>query len=159
MRKIDFNFVLFGFVIFIFVVGCGHVSRLKPDDLPKLYPVVLTFTQDNSPLDGATVTLWSTEPDSKWAVGGITDANGKVKITTNGFYIGAPEGTYKIVIDKIYRDQTENAKTNGKLLQAVDEKYLNTNNSPLEIEITKKGKNNQSFELGKPANIIINEDE
>ncbi|MDR1268816.1 MAG: hypothetical protein LBK82_04775, partial [Planctomycetaceae bacterium] len=106
----------------------------------------------------------------KWSVGGGTDENGQVVLMTNGRYAGAPEGKYKITVDKVVSkvppipkesELPEDEKQRQKIFddinkqttitRIVDEKFLDEKKTPLELEIV-KGKNKQTFDLGKPVN-------
>jgi hypothetical protein len=141
--------------------------------MPPLQSVVLTFTLDKKNLSEAIVTLYSAEPNFKWSVGGGTDKNGQVILMTNGRYIGAPEGKYKITVDKVVRnsppipheselpeDEEQRKKIFNDIdrqtiiIRIVDEKFLDEKKTPLELEVV-KGKNEQTFDLGKPANKVL----
>jgi len=83
--------------------GCGETT---PKDLPKLFPVKLTFTQDGKPLTGAMVSLQSKDESVQYGSGGLTDAGGTVILQTHGKYAGVPKGTYTISLSK-----TESVRT------------------------------------------------
>ncbi|MDR3111346.1 MAG: hypothetical protein LBU65_16880 [Planctomycetaceae bacterium] len=145
--------VLFALFCFTFV-GC---SEPRPDDLPKLQSVVLTFTQDGQPCDGATVFLEPVD-QNPWGVGGATNSSGVVVFKTHGKYVGAPAGKYKVVVQKIENELSGPApdpndmyapqpETNSYNL--VDTKYENAASTPLEIEVVQGTKFAQTFELGK----------
>ncbi|MDR1270378.1 MAG: carboxypeptidase-like regulatory domain-containing protein [Planctomycetaceae bacterium] len=168
MRKIKSGLILVGLLFHIItIIGCGDG---RPSDMPPLQPVVLTFTLDEKPLPNAIVTLYSTESNFKWSVGGGTDENGQVVLMTNGRYAGVPEGKYKITVDKVVQNSPpipkeselpEDEKQRQKIFndidkqttitRIVDEKFLDEKKTPLELEVV-KGKNKQTFDLGKPVN-------
>ncbi|MCL2744630.1 MAG: carboxypeptidase-like regulatory domain-containing protein [Planctomycetaceae bacterium] len=142
--------LLFAIVISLFVSGCGGQQR--PDGFPKVFPVELTVTQEGKPLAGASVSLRSSE--TQWAIGGATDANGKVKLVTNG-YPGAPTGKFKVIIVKTgggegteerIRILTEGNGSEESIAAAnritvkfysfVNPEYNEVDKTPLEVEIT-----------------------
>ena len=81
----------------VFVTGCG--DRLPPD-MPKLYPVQLTLTQDGKPFEGVMVVVHNKDTASSYSSGGISDANGVVVLQTHGKYLGVPAGTYSLALSK-----------------------------------------------------------
>jgi hypothetical protein len=132
------------------IIACSHVS--KPKDMPKLYPVTMTFLQEEQPLAGATVTLMPIDPENKWDAGGVTDIHGKVILQTHGKYQGAAAGKYKICVIKV---ETESPPPGVdvsvtpirlKSYHLVDQKFRDFEKTPLEIEI--QGSFTQSFDLG-----------
>jgi hypothetical protein len=171
MRKTKYGLIVVGlFFSIITIIGCDDN---RPSDMPSLQPVVLTFTLDEKPLSEAIVTLYSTDPNFKWSVGGGTDEKGQIVLMTNGRYAGAPEGKYKITVDKVVRNSPpipneselpKDKKQRQKIFndidrqttitRIVDEKFLDEKKTPLEIEIV-QGKNKQIFDLGKSVNKIL----
>ncbi|MDR2756873.1 MAG: hypothetical protein LBC20_14335 [Planctomycetaceae bacterium] len=171
MRKTKCGLMFIGlFFHIITIIGCGDS---RPSDLPPLQSVVLTFTLDEKPLSEAIVTLYSTEPNFKWSVGGGTDDNGQVVLMTNGRYTGTPEGKYKITVDKVVRngppipheselpkDEEQRQKIFNNIdkqttiTRIVDGKFLDEKNTSLELEVV-KGKNKQTFDLGKSVNKVL----
>ena len=154
------------------VIGCSS-GRERPKDLPRLYPAKLTITQEGAPLEDATVTLHSTDPNFRWSVGGSTDAQGVVVLNTNGFYEGVPLGTYKIAISRVVRtgppiphvselpdDEIARARVfaeidrQTRLTQVVDPLYRDANKTLLEWEVV-GGKNEATFDVGKPVDIRV----
>ena len=130
--------------------GCGGGGRAKPKDMPPLYPVTLTFTQEGVPVDEASIVLNSS---GKWAVAGMTDEKGEVNLVTNGFYDGAPEGSYKIAVTKIVYEKNS-AGTIVKQTDVIPDQFKREATTPLEIEIGKKD-NNKTFDLGKAVSINV----
>jgi hypothetical protein len=47
------------------------------------------------------VSLFVDGGSSPWAVGGTTDASGKVSLVTHGKYPGVPAGKYKVCVFKV----------------------------------------------------------
>jgi len=134
--------------------GCGGWGqRAKPKDLPPLYPCTLTFTQDGVPLTEANVVLHS---DSKWAVGGKTNEKGEVNLVTNGFYNGAPEGTYKITLRRVVVVMNEATGNVAKQTDVIANPFKRAATTPLEIAIGRsKSENNKTFDVGKAVSINI----
>ena len=139
------------FCCVLFLAGCAEGGRAKPKDLPRLFPCTLTFTQENMPLEGASIVLRS---DSKWAVAGKTNEKGEVKLATNGFYNGVPEGTYKITVRKIVVVMNEATGDVAKQTDVIPDQFKSEATTPLEIEIG-VGDNNKTFDLGKATSINV----
>jgi len=106
------------------------------------------------------------ETDSKWSVGGVTDANGLCRLRTHGQFDGAPEGKYKIVVIKDIMEIPEpdtNAPVSigmdglpsalGVLYALVDAQFSNVNTTPLTVTITRSGAEPSTFDLGAPVRI------
>jgi len=136
----------------IFSAGCGGSGqRAKPKDMPPLFPCTLTFTQEEVPLAEASVILHS---DSKWAVSGKTDEKGEVKLVTNGFYNGAPAGTYKITVTKFIVVEDETTGATIKRTDVIGKQFQSAQTTPFEIEIGKGG-NDKAFDVGKAVSMNI----
>ena len=157
MRVLQPIFVFLTFpLFFIAVTGCKDSSR--PKDLPTLYKTKITFLQDGKGLEGATVNL---VPDvqSKWSVGGITDAQGVCTPRTHGQFDGVPEGQYKILVQK---DMTELPEVTpntpksfdgtpillGTVYSLVAPEFSDVKKTTLSIQISNKGKNEETFDVG-----------
>ncbi|MDR1480071.1 MAG: carboxypeptidase-like regulatory domain-containing protein [Planctomycetaceae bacterium] len=162
--KTKFAFTLF-FVLLLGFASCNKMP--KPDGMPDLHSVKITIMQEGTPLEDAAVTLLNNDSSqSKWVVGGRTDASGVCTLKTQGKYNGAPAGKYKIIVSKTEKIESETAKqpvpqdskaaeayyakisSEEKFYDYVDLKYKSPNTSGLEIEIT-AGKNEQTFDVGK----------
>jgi len=130
---------------FIITVGCG--GRKMPDGMPALRSCKLTFTQENVPLADATVFLRSVSPDFKWSVSGMTDDKGVVNVSTEGFYPGVPEGTYKVVV-------TKTVELENGYYSVIEKQYEDVKTTPLDLEITAKG-NDKTFDLGKSVETFL----
>lgn len=140
LRKSVFCIIFLPFVL-------GGCRDDRPAGMPKLLPVTLSFTQEGSPCEGASVRLISEETGGgKWSVGGATDAKGEVSLKTYGKFPGVPEGKYKIVVSKVERERlgTESDSmydSRGEIsYNLIDEAYGDANATDLRIEITKDGK-------------------
>jgi len=153
---------LFG-VIFssIFWYGCGGAER--PSDLPPLCPTVVKLTQEGQPLADAMVSFHSADPAFKWSVAATTDASGTATLKTHSQFPGVPAGEYKVVVRKTetpdvaapVRDGEESGKnvprvTSIVLYHLVDAKFAAPETTPISMTV-KKGKNVQTFDVGKPV--------
>ncbi|MGL4594793.1 MAG: hypothetical protein ACRCUY_08715 [Thermoguttaceae bacterium] len=148
------------------LLGC---SSNLPEGLPRLYPCTIAVIQDGSPLIDATVVLQSNEPGHIWIPMGTTDATGTATIYTNGRYLGAELGSYKILVSKGIsessagppppEDSPEYPKWTRKASNAeireyaiVDPLFSDPSKTPHVIEITKK-KNAATVDVGKTVKI------
>ena len=141
--------------------------------MPPLYPVTITLTQENVPLEGAFVDLVPADAANAWGAGGKTDAKGEAILYARPDFKGAAAGKYKVVITKkeskrggtsvadnaTIPTETEDGRPivyragdGGPITMEewtyVDRQYITAATTPLEIEVTNKG-SNQSFDLGK----------
>ena len=150
---------------FCFTLGCSDVKR--PEGLPKLYPCSLTFTQEGKPMEGAVITLVSSDPDFRWTIGGIANPSGTAKIMTHGQYPGVPEGEYRVLIRKVEEEEVNSFKeidpdtgkemiTGGviKVYTTVDKDYTDLEKTPIKITIEKR-KYSEAFECGKPIRELL----
>jgi hypothetical protein len=154
---------LFFFILFsLGLCGCGES---KPDGLPELQPVTLTFTLDGQPCGGASVHLIP-QNQSQWAVGGVTDSAGTVVLKTHGKFSGAPVGKYKMIVSKLEQEDVviEPTKELGMessqkiaMYHLIDPMYSNPEKTSLEIEVTQGKKISKSFDLGKKVRIKMEE--
>jgi hypothetical protein len=79
MFRILFSLTLF--CTLFSVSGCKDSSR--PEDLPKLFPCVITITQEGKPLEEASVELVATDQNNaKYKSLSITDAEGRAVMST-----------------------------------------------------------------------------
>ncbi|MDR0609011.1 MAG: carboxypeptidase-like regulatory domain-containing protein [Planctomycetaceae bacterium] len=153
MRNYTFIFV---YLLLVCLAGCGDSSR--PNDLPKLFPCIITITQDDKPLPDAVVKLIpQTDTEMKYRPVAVTDTDGIVKMSTYGF-AGVPAGKYKIVVikniddDIVYRndDVGERSVVSYNTYRVVEKRFSDTATTPYEIEITPKSKNiPMTFDVGK----------
>jgi hypothetical protein len=148
-----FRYVIFLFLIFL-LLGCTRSNR--PDGLPKLYPCVITVTQNGDPVADVSVQLISKQ-ESIWPVTGITNTSGNAKLVTYGQFPGAPLGDYTVVFSKT---TTVSLKQGNEFQSGITEVYSLINvehtqpeTSKLEMSI-EKGTNQKTFELGAPVRIL-----
>jgi len=138
------------------VIGCS--KQLKPDGFPPLHPVSVLITQDGKPLEGAMVVLHpKDDTPKKWGIIGETDSNGKAIFVTHGKFYGAPEGEYIVTVGKEelvdIASRGENAVTDSYTL--VEQQYTDKGESPLRLQIQKRGKNYVELDVGKPVRIFL----
>ena len=97
------SFVLSSMLLaLVFTVGCG--GQKLPPDMPKLFPVKMTITQEGQPLADAMIML--SMVDGKWPAQGRTDANGVItKFYTNSQYEGVAAGKFKVCVRKVERER------------------------------------------------------
>jgi hypothetical protein len=161
MLRILFSLTLFlGFLTLCSISGCGDSTR--PKDLPKLFPCTITITQDNKPLEGASVELVLTDPsDAKYKSLAITNTDGKVVMSTYG-HQGVPLGKYKVVVRKnIDDDLVYGTNSMGKkevvaykTYKTVEEQFSDPKTTPHEIEMTGKEKRVEAiFDVGKAIKV------
>lgn len=151
----------FAFVAVVLAVvtvgGCKKDNR--PEDLPSLFPCVITVVQEGVPLEEAAVNFVPVErTDAKYRAAGITNTEGKATIKTYGFE-GSPEGKYKVTVRKLVVEEGptitnrdgEEVTTHGPEYQAVERQYMDAKTTPHEIEITANKKTVEAtFDVGKP---------
>ena len=155
-------FLSFSFAL-LFHAGCSGGDSGRPADMPNIYPVKITVTQDGTALQEASVTL-TAQTSAKYGIAsGLTDVSGVAVIRTYGF-AGAPEGQYTVTISKqgvegateAKDDEGNTYQTGGKVYEYVDAQYAHTDSTPLNIEVTTKGAT-EAFEVGAPVRIFISE--
>ncbi|MGL6194781.1 MAG: carboxypeptidase-like regulatory domain-containing protein [Thermoguttaceae bacterium] len=156
-----FSFSL-GLICLISVLGCGS-SGLK-----GLAKVEGTVHYNNEPLAGATVIFGTKTPEGRSATG-ITDENGKFKMTTLVSNDGVMPGEYVVSIMKYSEpdvDAAENAppveagqfdeksaglsarsKAKNDMQMLIPERYSNPATSGLTASISKKGEKDLKFDL------------
>lgn len=156
--------IAFILVILTFVtcVSCAKVQ--KPDGMPDLYPCTITLTQGGEPLEGASILCQS--DDSKlirWAITGLTDANGVAKIFTMGKFEGAPLGTYAVVVTKEETEGAESAPADigdmtsggprGTVFSLVSLELTTKETTPLKMTVEAKGDNQFNFDCGEKIRV------
>ncbi len=81
--------------------GCGGVAR--PDNFPKVHPLIIMVQNGGSPVDSVGFQLVSEDTSVHWAVNGRTDASGQGKAYTfQGTYSrgGCPAGKFKVLLKR-----------------------------------------------------------
>ena len=167
------SFVLSSMLLaLVFTVGCG--GQKLPPDMPKLFPVKMTITQEGKPLPEAMIML--SMVGGKWPSQGRTDANGVVtKFFTNSQYEGVAAGKFKVCVRKVERerdnieippeptDLKENYEWRQKYFgrptappnefDLVEAVYADPKTTPLEIDVSADTKE-FTLEAGKAVRIL-----
>ena len=130
--------------------GCSG-GRAKPADMPPLFPGTFTFMQEGEPLVEANIILHS---DTPWSVGGMTNERGEMRLVTNGYWEGAPAGTYKITVRKVVFDINEATGDIIRQTDVIENQFKREHTTPLEVEIG-RGDNSQTFDVGRAVSINV----
>jgi hypothetical protein len=101
----------------ICLCGCSGGGG-TPDDLPDLYPVTVTVTQQGQPIGEATVVF--APASGNWGASGITDAAGTCQLRTLAEYDGVAQGQYRVSIKKM--KQADIPELQGLQDEALDAK-------------------------------------
>ena len=139
---------------FVFVlVFSGCSSEKRPPGFPKLYPVSLKVIQEGKPLSEAAVSLRKADNSMTWSIGGRTDERGIAVLRTHGKFNGAPEGMFKVTVEKVINegeaemiqaldreDQVAAKRIQVNSFSFVKDEYNSMEKTPIEIEITRKSK-------------------
>lgn len=153
MKRI-FAFVLSGFLA---ASLCGCKKDNRPTDMPPLFPAVVTIVQEGVPLSGAAVSFVPLDgAAAKYQAIGGTNDEGKVTMKTYGFE-GAPAGKYKVTVRKLVieggemvtNSDGEEVRQGGREYQGVEQKFMNAESTPHEIEVTASGVAPDTFDVGK----------
>ncbi|MDR1491949.1 MAG: hypothetical protein LBT05_04420 [Planctomycetaceae bacterium] len=170
MKKFNNILLLLALLVSLFS-GCG---KKLPDGWPKVYPCTIKVTKSGTPLEDAMVILTSAAGSGgNWAVGATTDAQGVAVIHTsytNFTEPGAPEGTFKVTIDKslpplkdptppeelekldYIARQAHVAKLDAEAAKRppiVPKKYSDVSQTPLKVEIKPDSPVEETFEIEK----------
>ena len=165
---------LYGFILMtsacLILNGCGG-SDLPPD-MPKIYPTTITITQDDRPLEGASVVLVPMDPSNTWHAGATTDAAGNAVMLTHTQYNGVVPGKYFVIVSKFeptraegvampdpetdpegyarYMDAAARSSVGGGH-DLVDPKFAKASPN-VTIEVT-EGPNTQTIDVGKAVRV------
>jgi hypothetical protein len=134
------------FPIFLFLLFCVGCSERTPYNVVYVSGTVLL---DGEPMDSINVTFSPVNPDEGHAAGGVTNAQGKFKLTTGGVAIGrgAEPGTYNVYFSKL-KDVTQPTDPFTVVIDILPKKYKSAQTSGIEpVTVVKKGKNEFHFEL------------
>ncbi len=157
-----------GLVAMACLAGCGGAGG----DRPETVPVTGTVTLDGTPVAGATV-AFSPSAGGGRSAHGITDANGRFKLTTFEAGDGAMPGSYKVGVSKTAGPAQAAPGTTEETPESIDaaykaaaergalepgakppeptdllpSKYKDPAGSGLTAEVTKGGKNDFTFPL------------
>lgn len=158
--------------IFAILPFFGCQEKL-PDGMPKLIrSASVSVTQDGKPLEDATVLLVGADGSIPWSVGGKTNAAGNANLVTHGQYPGAPEGKFKVVVNKREEPvskyhttapgQTEEefkalkAAEDLTAYELVDKKFGSAATTDAIVEFS-EAKANATVDVGQAVRIKINE--
>ncbi len=147
-------------IILLVQSGC---SKPRPDGMPPLVDctIVLKYS-DGKPAEGVTVVLRPVSQGlEKWSSAGKTDSSGKAKIVTYGQYPGAPEGEYKVVLNKVEIVGEANSE-DGTAVQTepieyyslVETDYTTEEKTPLSLTVGKKSVS-ETFDVGKETRELV----
>ena len=143
----------------IAVGGFGCQRENRPPGMPNLYPTTVSVIQDGKPLAEAVVALIPEDAANQWSSGGVTDARGQLTLMTYGQFRGVPAGKYKVCISKQELvgelDYSDPASPRGsqELFEVIDQVFKSEATTTLEMEVSSRGKNNVSFDVGKSVRI------
>lgn len=132
----------------LLAAGC---KEKRPDGMPDLIPVVLTVTQEGAPLAEANINFYAQDSaNKKWGSGGVTDAQGKLVVMTQGKYKGMPAGKYKITVSKILVENPPQKESDppGKYFELIEKKYTKEALTDIMIEVA-PGTSNYDIKAGK----------
>ena len=132
--------------------GCFGGPK-KPAGLPELHPLALTLTQGGQPLADAIVSLKPLDNANIWAVGGVSDVQGAVKVMTAGDFQGAPAGKYKVTVIKTETEANGKIKTDYSV---IDQKLTSPTTTTLEVDVA-PGKNTKTLDVGEAVRIKVGE--
>lgn len=107
---------ILGFALAAAVAGCFGSNR------PPTYPVSGTVTWKGKPVEGARVVFVPQQPGGQ-AAAGITDAQGRYRLTTYVEGDGAPEGEYRVKVT-MYDVRTPTKAEKEAYLSIEDEQKL-----------------------------------
>ena len=153
-------------ITFVLCILSGCKQQKRPEGFPALFPCTVTVTQENKPLEGASVRLLPESGSFEWIIAGTTDASGTAKIFTHADFAGAPAGTFKVLISKNEMEPSKLVQPKDKMsdewkewfakwqeeklatFRYVKPEYDNVKTTPHSITIT-KGNNKGTFDVGE----------
>ena len=103
----------------LILIGCNSGARR-----PATYPVTGTVTYQGKPLAGALVTFVPAEDGKNEAATGMTDAEGKFKLTTYSADDGANAGDYLIKVAKWDGKKPTNEEQEAYIISYEEEQKL-----------------------------------
>jgi hypothetical protein len=159
-RKVKMRYFVMLSLLF-FAIGCSQT----PPELKGLYPVTVTVTENDKPLEGIVVSLVNKQPQTLRGCSGVTDSNGVAVIVTKIRDLsgnGVASGEYKVILSKNIdfpedlrwkpeetslpmKEQQDWAIKRNAFLEKNDvipKKFQSQNTSPLDLTVS-----NQSVEL------------
>jgi len=135
------------------MAGCGNpASDQWTKDRPQTFPAEAVVNHGGRGVEGASVTFAPVDRDGTAAFG-LTDAEGKVVLSTFGEKDGAVAGDYMVTVTKKSVETTPNPKDpNGPPLKSVEKslipaRYSSSGTSQLKASVKDGSENKFSFEL------------
>jgi hypothetical protein len=141
-------------VFALMFLGCGgEVEDRWTANRETVVPVTGHVLLDDAPLEGATVNFYSETEDL--TAYGLTDANGRFRLTTYEANDGAVPGKHRVTVRKVIVNTVLNPEDpEGEPLSTseewiVPERYSDKETSGLSAGVTEEGDNDFTFELKK----------
>jgi hypothetical protein len=133
------------------IAGCGSGDEWTAKR-PKVYRASGTVKLDGKPLEGATVVYHSQSHNV--SAQGVTDKDGKYRLTTFDEGDGAADGKHKVVVTKRKYEEMK-TKYNSPEENAValipkellHKRYSQPDTTPLEVEVKSSGSNDSVVEI------------
>ena len=127
--------------------GCGKPIE-RPEDLPELFPIEIKVNSHAGPVVGAKVSLIPADGSTtKWSSGGTTNKQGLAYLKTLDKFTGAPEGVYKVLVEK-----TEGT---SPAFDLIDPKFKHKLTTSLQVEVMRQKLNSAAVDIGAPVRIEI----
>ncbi len=145
------------------LLGFAGCSKPRPDGMPPLVKCAVTLKYSNGkPAEGVTVVLSPVASGlEKWPSAGKTDSSGKAQIVTYGQYQGAPEGEYKVVLNKVEIVGESNSEDGSagqtepiEYYSLVGVDFTNAETTPLSLTVGKKSVS-ETFDVGEETRELI----
>lgn len=148
------------FAFLAMLLGCGG-GVSKPDGIPPLTPMNVTVNYQGAPVEGATVIF--APLNTRFAAVGLTNANGKAVMKTDGMYEGVVADEFKISIikqeilasdmgttpedPKEYAAYMKKLNSLPKPKSLIPEKYASVGTSQLQLKVTEGTPQQPVFDL------------
>lgn len=132
-------------------MGCSDGNS----DHPATYPTSVEITMDGEPVEGASVTLDSVDPENDYSPYGKTNSNGVAELSTFDAGDGVVPGEYHVAVRKIEAitepDPSEEDPDGVRVVEErriVPQKYEVFDNG-LKITVTESGPNDFEFDVAE----------
>jgi len=150
LNQVNILLLLPALAVAFVTIGCGGEQR--PAGMPPLFRLTIHVTQEGQPLDDVTVNLVCPDGSMPWVIGAVTDSDGNATIMTQGRFAGAPEGTFRVTLQKDYMENFQalrEAEAVGdsaaiarisptvRNLQLIGDDYMSPTDTPLTVEVTR----------------------
>lgn len=132
-------------------VGCNDANS----DHPATYPTSVKITMDGEPVEGATVTLDSVDPENDYSPYGRTDSNGVAELSTFDSGDGVVPGEYYVAVRKIESiTEPDPAEEDPDGVKVVEERHIvprkyQVFDNGLEITVRESGSNDFEFDVAE----------